>query len=102
MAGLDRTDPITPSARHDGIAACRLCSSSDADAAHEWCPAVGGLVCGACCRQILLGDALRLAAEIASQEDAEALVATCRGCERGHRWFAERVHDRLAPGAIPC
>jgi len=106
MAGLDETPLPMAAARHDGLASCRLCASGDAAADHDWCPAVGGLVCEACCRRALVGDDSRLyaisAARAEGTETAEDLAAACMGCARGRRWFEEQLRLRRPEGGEPC
>jgi hypothetical protein len=105
MAGLDEAPWGRTAPRHDGLAACRLCSSGDAAADHDWCPAVRGLICGACCRHALLGDDSRLyvvAGGTGAEEAADDLAAACMGCARGQRWFAEQLRERLTRGPGPC
>jgi hypothetical protein len=106
MADLDGIPLERVQRRHDGLASCRLCSTGDAAADHDWCPAAQGLVCGACCRRVLLGDDSRLSAIAATRLDGdeppEGLTTACFSCERGHRWFAEQLHDRLIGNSEPC
>ena len=106
MADLDGVPLERVPPRHDGLAACRLCSSSDAAAGHAWCPAAGGLVCDTCCRRVLLGEDTRLYAIAATRPDGdetvETLVSACFGCERGRRWFSEQLQNRLGRGPAPC
>ena len=106
MAGLDN-EPLTPEReRHDGMAACRLCSSTDAIAGHAWCAASGGgLVCDECCRRVLLGDIwqarpLLAASELA--ERADMIISACLECERGQRWYTEQLRLHFADGNVPC
>jgi hypothetical protein len=40
--------------------------------------------------------------DLDSPEAFEALIATCLGCDRGRRWYAEQIHSRFARGAGPC
>lgn len=105
MAGLD-DEPLTHGpGRHDGMAACRLCSSTDASADHGWCAASGGLVCDSCCRRVLLGDVsgLRLPApETDLADDAETIISACLGCERGQRWYANLMLERVTRGVGNC
>ncbi len=106
MADLDGVPLERVPPRHDGLAACRLCSSSDAGADHDWCPAAEGLVCETCCRRVLLGEDTRLYAIAATRVDGddsvENLSIACFGCDRGRRWFAEQLQRRLDGGAKPC
>jgi hypothetical protein len=105
MADLDRTPQARQTQRHDGLASCRLCASADAAADHDWCPASEGLVCAACCRRVLLGDASPLETAMAdadSPEAFEALITACLGCDRAQRWYAEQIHRRFVGGPGPC
>ena len=106
MAALDGVPLERRPPRHDGLATCRLCSSSDAAADHEWCPAAEGLVCDACCRHVLLGEDTRLYAIAATRADGddtvENLTSACFGCDRGRRWFAQQLQDRFGRGTRPC
>ena len=108
MAGLDNIPMVIVPPRHDGLAACRLCTTVDAAADHDWCPAVGGLVCDACCRRALLGEDTRLfvvAAARAADADAdttEDLATACVECARGRRWFEEQLRDSLTRRGEPC
>jgi hypothetical protein len=108
MAALDDIPLVIVPPRHDGLATCRLCTTVEAAADHEWCPAVGGLVCERCCRRALLGEDTRLfviAATRAGDADADApedLAAACVGCSRGRRWFEEQLREHLNPGGEPC
>lgn len=95
MAGLD-TDPLKPAARpHDGQARCHICTDADASAEHDWCAAVGGLVCRSCCQRILLNDLGRLMAvavgAVAADDDAAKDLGPCSECERGGRWLAHNA-----------
>lgn len=105
MADLDRTPIAWTPDRHDGLAACRLCSSADAEAGHDWCPVTEGLLCESCCRRVLTGDAPGLTAAVAdpdSPDDLENVIVTCISCERGRRWFAQQVGEYLGRGSAPC
>ena len=105
MADLDGVPLKRVPPPHDGLAACRLCSSSDPAADHDWCLAAEGLVCDACCRRVLLGDDAPLHAIAATRvdgDDAGNLATACFRCERGHRWFAEQLQDRLGRRTEPC
>ena len=105
MADLDGAPLERVPPRHDGLAACRLCSSSDAAADHDWCPAAEGLVCDGCCRAVLLGDDVRLRTLTATrvdEDEAGSPVPACFGCERGHRWFAAQVRSRIGRRSEPC
>jgi len=105
VAAIDE-EPITPGpGRHDGVATCRLCASTDAAADHAWCAASGGLVCDECCRRILFGDLRRLGPSVMAEphgERGEAVIASCVGCERGQRWYAEQLHLSFSDGSQPC
>jgi hypothetical protein len=106
MAGLDERPSEWTTPRHDGLAVCRMCTSSDPDAGHAWCPAIGALVCDGCCHEALIGEDSRLfAAAAAAAERADAaedLATSCIECERGQRWFADRIRERIARGPAPC
>ena len=105
MADLDRTPQARQAPRHDGLASCGLCASVEAAADHDWCPASEGLVCAACCRQVLLGDASRLEIALAdpdSPDAFESLITTCLGCDRARRWYAEQIHGRFVGGPGSC
>lgn len=106
MAGLDDIPLVIVPPRHDGLATCRLCTTVDATADHDWCPAVGGLVCGACCRRALVGEDTRLfvvaAARVGSVDATEGLANACLECARGRRWFEEQLRDLLTPRREPC
>jgi len=106
MAGLDDIPLVIVPPRHDGLATCRLCTTVDAAADHDWCPAVGGLVCDPCCRRALLGEDMRLfviaATRVGEVDAPEDLAAACMNCARGRRWFEEQLRDRLNPGGAPC
>jgi hypothetical protein len=101
MAGLD-TDPLplTP-VPQDGQARCRLCATGDPDAGHDWCRAVSGLVCEACCHRVLLGDFGRVMAVAFGAADAEPSLGACAECERGQRWFARQVLGAVTHGNLP-
>ena len=101
MAGLD-TDPLqlTP-APHDGLAHCVLCATVDPHAEHDWCRAISGLVCEACCQRVLVGDLGRLMAAMLGASDAEPQFGPCAECERGTRWFARHILGHLADGTLP-
>jgi len=54
---------------------------------------------------VLLGDDARLhtiAATRVDEDDAAGLATACFRCERGHRWFAEQLQDRLGRSTEPC
>lgn len=105
MAGLD-TDPLqTRPEPHDGQALCRVCSSADAEAGHDWCAAASGLVCRTCCQRLLLGDVGRMMAVsmgVAEPEDEDREpLGACAECERGRRWFAQHMLGFMARGSLP-
>jgi hypothetical protein len=103
MAELDALPLESTPVRHDGLAICRVCCSADAAAAHDWCLAVRGLLCDACCRRILIGEEPRMAwATCADDAEGAPLVDECLGCDRGHRWFAEQFNQHSASDGIPC
>lgn len=105
MAGLDN-EPLTHCPdRHDGMASCRLCSSTDADAGHEWCAAREGLVCDDCCRLVLCGDIGFVRPPGPSSglaESAEVIISACLGCERGRRWYTDQLLRSFTHGAGTC
>ncbi len=105
MADLDQAPLERPPHRHDGLAACRLCSSVDAAAQHDWCPAREALVCDACCRRLLAGDVSRADPLVGDPDPLEAfdtLITTCIACERGRRWYAEQIQNHFGSGPEPC
>lgn len=98
MADLD-TDPLSLTALpHDGEARCRLCASADAEARHDWCMAVSGLVCQTCCHRILLDDLGRLMSAAMGGCSSGDDALTCAECERGQRWIAGHVLGALRHG----
>lgn len=104
MAGLDREPLVPERGRHDGMAACRLCASTDAAADHAWCAASEGLVCDECCRHVLLGDVWRLKPLMSPDEiadRAEVIICACLACERGQRWYAEQLQAHFSGGPGP-
>ena len=100
MAGLDSEPIVLREERHDGMATCRLCSSTDAAAEHEWCAATRALVCGACCRRLLAGDIRRIPTRDLDGRAGD-IVSACLGCERGRRWFADQLLGSFG-GGEPC
>lgn len=103
MAGLD-SDPLAHGpGPHDGMASCRLCSSTEAAADHDWCAASGGLVCDACCRRVLLGEVSHLGRPVDDLADcAESIISACLACERGRRWYADQMLEHVTRGAGSC
>jgi hypothetical protein len=104
MAGLDM-DPLEQARPpHDGQARCRVCASAAADAGHEWCPEVCGLVCHACCQRILLGDlgrVMAMALGVAAGEEPSGELGACADCERGGRWLAQHALGLVAGDSVP-
>jgi hypothetical protein len=104
MAGLD-TDPLEQKRLpHDGQARCRVCASAAADAGHEWCPEVSGLVCRACCQRILLGDlgkVMAIALGVASGDEPSEGLGACAGCERGGQWLAQHALGLVGGDSLP-
>jgi hypothetical protein len=104
MAGLD-TDPLEQTRLpHDGQARCRMCASSAADAGHEWCPEVSGLVCRACCQRVLLGDVGRvmvMALGLAGSDTQSEGLGACAECERGGRWLAQHALGLIGSDSAP-
>lgn len=104
MAGLD-TDPLERTRLpHDGQARCRVCASAEADAGHEWCPEVSGLVCRACCQRILLGDlgrVMAMALGIAAGDEPSDGLGACAECERGGQWLAQHALGLVGGDSLP-
>ena len=90
---------------YDGAPVCRLCQAPEPDSEHEWCPAVGALVCESCCRRLMGGDDEHLSAiELDNGETMtlDVLYLACATCDRAPRRLAERILQDAKPQDHPC
>jgi len=101
MAELDLQPIPARPAPHDGEVRCGVCATADADAAHEWCPAVSRLVCDDCCHRTLIGDVGRHMAAAFAGAGQAPVVTACSRCERGQAWLAGEVLDAMANETLP-
>jgi hypothetical protein len=104
MAGMDMGPLEQERLPHDGLARCRVCAGAEADAGHEWCPEVSGLVCRACCQRILLGDlgrVMAMAMGIAAGDEPSEELGACAGCERGGQWLARHALGLIGRDSLP-
>jgi len=101
MADLDNEPLVRTALPHDGEARCRVCTCADAEARHDWCTTVSGLVCEECCHRILLGDIGRLMSAAMGGPAPDDAAPTCAECERGQRWVAGHVLGALRHGGRP-